>query len=78
MASTNLMALLEAALQADEDDEARVLSEGDRDMVERLVGSLAIVCKCVRAAEGYEGRVWRRRLDSARRVLDGEMEGGLF
>lgn len=72
------MALLEAALQADEDDEARVLSEGDRDLVERLVGSLAIVCKCVRAAEGYEGRVWRRRLDSARRVLDGEMEGGLF
>lgn len=78
MASTNLMALLEAALQADEDDEAQVLSEGDRDLVERLVGSLAIVCKCVRAAEGYEGRLWRRRLDSARRVLDGEMEGGLF
>ncbi len=73
-----LTALLEAALQADEDDEARVLSDGDRDLVERLVGSLAMVCKCVRAAEGYEGRVWRRRLDSARRVLDGEINGELF
>lgn len=78
---TNSIALLKAAIQANEDDdhdEVPQLSDGDRELVERLVGSLASVCGRVKGAGGYEGRVWRRRLDCARRVLDGEINGELF
>lgn len=54
-----------------------MLSKDDQALVENLVASLG---KCVlglqdtSAAGGgaYEERVWRRRLDAARRVLDGE------
>lgn len=62
--------------------EAALMSEGDKKLVEMLVNSLSKVC--VRLKEGgeengrYEGRVWRRRLDTARRVLDGEMNGEAF
>lgn len=78
--STTLIAQLKAALKSDDEDEdeAQQLSDGDRDLVERLVGSLASVCARVKGAGGYEGRVWRRRLDCARRVLDGEINGELF
>lgn len=61
------------------------LSLGDRDkeLLERLVKSLAKVCNQVHTlgAEGsskYEARVFRRKLDAARRVLDGEMNGEAF
>lgn len=62
--------------------EAAQMSEGDKKLVEMLVNSLSKVC--ARLKEGgeengrYEGRVWRRRLDTARRVLDGEMNGEAF
>ena len=62
--------------------EAAQMSEGDRHTVEMLVNSLSKVC--ARLKEGgeenarYEERVWRRRLDTARRVLDGEMNGEAF
>jgi hypothetical protein len=51
-----------------------MLVRDDQILVERLVASLG---QCVlglqEASRGsYEGRIWRRRLDAARRVLDGE------
>jgi len=51
-----------------------MLAKEDQILVERLVASLG---KCVlglqEASRGsYEGRVWRRRLDFARRTLEGE------
>jgi len=78
--SSGLIALLEAALPRDDEGATPLLqlSDGDRDLVEKLAMSLATVCARVQAADGYEGRVWRRRLDSAKRVLDGEMNGELF
>jgi len=85
--SLNLMALLEAALPPNHDEGATPslqLSDGDRNLVEKLLSSLARVCARMQAAEAdaeggrYAGRVWRRRLDSAKRVLDGEKNGELF
>lgn len=51
-----------------------MLAREDQLLVERLVASLG---KCVLGLQeagttGYEARVWRRRLDAARRVLEGE------
>ncbi|KUJ20318.1 uncharacterized protein LY89DRAFT_639748 [Mollisia scopiformis] len=51
-----------------------MLAKDDQILVERLVASLG---KCVlglqEAGRGsYDGRVWRRRLDAARRVLEGQ------
>lgn len=56
------------------DSPVHMLAKEDQLLVERLVASLG---KCVlglqEAGQGdYEGRVWRRRLDAARRVLEGE------
>lgn len=57
-------------------------SNSDKELVERLVKSLSTVCSNLHSAgiEGsrYEGRAWRRRLDAARRVLDGEINGEAF
>ncbi|KAH8663082.1 hypothetical protein BGZ60DRAFT_433095 [Tricladium varicosporioides] len=55
-----------------------MLAREDQILVERLVASLG---KCVlglqEAGRGsYDGRVWRRRLDAARRVLEGD-EGAI-
>lgn len=54
------------------------MSKEDGDLVERLLESLGKVCLQLREDKGgaskYEGRVWRRRLDAARRVLDGEVD----
>jgi hypothetical protein len=55
-----------------------MLAKEDQILVERLVASLG---KCVLGLQeagraSYEGRVWRRRLDAARRVLEGE-EGAI-
>jgi hypothetical protein len=51
-----------------------MLAREDQILVERLVGSLG---KCVLGLQeagraSSEGRMWRRRLDAARRVLDGQ------
>ncbi len=51
----------------------RMLAKEDQVLVERLVASLG---KCVLALQesepsSYESKVWRRRLDAARRVLNG-------
>ncbi|TEY74206.1 hypothetical protein BOTCAL_0075g00080 [Botryotinia calthae] len=56
----------------------QMLSKDDQILVERLVASLG---KCVlelqdTEAGNYDSRIWRRRLDAARRVLDGE-EGAI-
>ncbi|KAL8825856.1 MAG: hypothetical protein Q9191_004158 [Dirinaria sp. TL-2023a] len=84
--SGDLLAVLEAALPPHDDgdngDGRLQLSEGDRDLVDRLIKSLAIVCAEIRrkgaAGSKYEERLCRRRLDAARRVLDGEMNGEPF
>ena len=58
------------------------LGDRDKELVERLVKSLAKVCSQMQALgpEGglYEARVFRRKLDAARRMLDGEMNGEAF
>lgn len=58
------------------------LGDRDKELVGRLVKSLANVCGRVHelGPEGskYEARVFRRKLDAARRVLDGEMNGEAF
>ena len=55
------------------------IGDRDRELIERLVGSLANVCANLHklGAEGavYEARVCRRKLDTARRMLDGEVNG---
>ncbi|CAD6569476.1 MAG: hypothetical protein ASARMPRED_002911 [Alectoria sarmentosa] len=69
---------------SEEDGLVKPLQIGDRDreLVERLVGSLAKVCANLHTlgAEGaiYEARVCRRKLDTARRMLDGEVNGEAF
>ncbi|KAL8663735.1 MAG: hypothetical protein Q9168_008048 [Polycauliona sp. 1 TL-2023] len=58
------------------------LSDSDKELAEKLVCSVAKVCAQLQAfsVEGnkYGGRPWRRRLDGARRVLDGETNGEVF
>lgn len=58
------------------------LNDRDKELVERLIQSLSKVCTNLHIGtiEGgkYENRVWRRRLDAARRVLDGETNGEAF
>ena len=58
------------------------LGDRDRELVERLVRSLAKVCAEAPTLQSessiYESRVFRRKLDAARRVLDGEMNGEAF
>ena len=82
--SADLFAVLAAALPPDDAffGQALQLSEGDRDLVDRLIKGLALVCAEIqrKSAEGskYEERLCRRRLDAARRVLDGEMNGEPF
>ena len=58
------------------------LAEKDNEMVERVVRSLSKLCSHMHTLgpEGskYEARVFRRKLDAARRILDGEMNGEAF
>lgn len=62
-------------------EEFRV-SDSDRELANRVIKSLAKVCGELTAldAEGgkYEARVCRRKLDTARRHLDGEVNGEAF
>lgn len=59
------------------------LADGDNELVGRLIQSLSKVCDQLHIADAegsgkYEGRQWRRRLDAARRVLEGEVNGEAF
>ncbi|KAL9580650.1 MAG: hypothetical protein Q9212_004369 [Teloschistes hypoglaucus] len=58
------------------------LNDSDRDLAAKLVRSVAKVCAQLQAysidGNKYGGRPWRRRLDGARRVLDGETNGEVF
>jgi len=66
--------LSEAAGDRLQPSPVHMLAKEDQILVERLVASLG---KCVLGLQeagrtSYEGRVWRRRLDAARRVLEGQ------
>ena len=82
--SPDLLALLGIALPPNDNGSTHSLqlSEGDKTLVEKLIKSLSKVCARLQTTEAessrYDGRVWRRRLDAARRVLDGEMNGEPF
>ena len=62
--------------------EAAQLSDGDKKLVELLVNSLTKVCVRLKDKEMvngmHDGRLWRRKLDQARRMLDDEMNGEVF
>lgn len=84
MATPDLLAFLSSKLPGKDGANPRPieLNDSDRDLAERLVRSVAQVCSQLQAfsMEGnkYGGRPWRRRLDSARRLLDGETNGEVF
>lgn len=68
---------LTSALTASVTSPPMQMSKGDRDLVEKLVESLGKVCVHLHPdgdGNKYEGRVWRRRLDTARRILNGEID----
>ncbi|KAK5172434.1 hypothetical protein LTR04_005068 [Oleoguttula sp. CCFEE 6159] len=56
------------------------LSVDNQDLVHGLVRSLQQVCVRLQETSGnqYESRIWRRRLDEAKRVLDGNQEGEAY
>ncbi|KAG8533262.1 uncharacterized protein KY384_002045 [Bacidia gigantensis] len=58
------------------------LNESDRELAERVIKSLAKVCRDLHEfgpdRAKYEARVCRRKLDTARRHLDGEVNGEAF
>ena len=80
----DLLSYLASMAPGEDVGSASSLQLGDRDkeLVERLVRSLAKACGHVHelGPEGsiYEARIFRRKLDAARRVLDGEMNGEAF
>ena len=82
--SLGLLSTLSASTPTQEGVSATTLQlrDGDKDLVERLIRSLFNVCVHLHtgSAEGerYENKVWRRRLDAARRVLDGDIHGEAF
>ena len=79
-----LLSYLSSMVPRDGDASTGPLELGDRDkeLVERLVKSLSKLCGHMHTLgpEGskYEARVFRRKLDAARRILDGEMNGEAF
>ncbi|KAL9613655.1 MAG: hypothetical protein Q9167_001831 [Letrouitia subvulpina] len=80
-----LLAFLSTKLPLSQEEKGQKqieLSESDKELADRLAKSLAKVCWQLQVASQqggkYEGRVWRRRLDAARRVLDGEVNGEAF
>lgn len=82
--SWGLLSALSASTPTQEGVSATTLQlrDGDKDLVERLIRSLFNVCVHLHtgSAEGerYENKIWRRRLDAARRVLDGDIHGEAF
>ncbi|KAL8704382.1 MAG: hypothetical protein Q9201_002451 [Fulgogasparrea decipioides] len=83
-ATADLLAFLSSTLPSEDGASPRPieLSDSDRELAAKLVRSVAKVCVQLQAfsMEGnkYGGRPWRRRLDGARRVLDGETNGEVF
>jgi len=57
------------------------LSKEDGNLVERLLERVGKVCLQLRedreGSSKYEGRVWRRRVDAARRILDGDLDADI-
>ncbi|KAI9735245.1 MAG: hypothetical protein M1834_001835 [Cirrosporium novae-zelandiae] len=57
----------------------RGLGETDRELVDQLVTSLVKICANLREGEtegaDYKGKMFRRRLHTARKILDGELDG---
>lgn len=55
-----------------------MFSNVDKDLVLALLRAVGAVCGNIlnsdRRGEAYESRIWRRRLDAARRLLSGEFE----
>ena len=79
----DLMTYLKAILSKDADGPVELaLNDSDKELADRVVKSLAHVCLDLQefAEEGgkYESRVCRRKLDTARRHLDGEVNGEAF
>lgn len=80
----DLLSVLSVSTPLSEGTTAKAVRLGDRDkeLVERLIQSLSKVCVQLHTDEmeggKYECRVWRRRLDAARRVLEGEVNGEAF
>lgn len=81
----DLLAFLSTKLPLSEEEKGQKqieLSESDKELADRLAKSLAKVCWQLQVASQqggkYEGRVWRRQLDAARRMLDGEFNGEAF
>lgn len=82
--SLELLPTLSASTPAQEGIPATTLQlrNGDKDLVERLIRSLFNVCVQLHTGsiegEKYDNKLWRRRLDAARRVLDGDINGEAF
>lgn len=82
--SLGLLSRLSASTPTQEGVSATTLQlrDGDKDLVEKLIRSLFNVCVQLHAGstegERYENKIWRRRLDAARRVLDGDIHGEAF
>ncbi|KAL8638930.1 MAG: hypothetical protein Q9228_003962 [Teloschistes exilis] len=81
----DLLGLLTSCLLSGEDGGGArpiELNDSDRELAAKLVRSVAKVCAQLQAysidGNKYGGRPWRRRLDGARRVLDGETNGEVF
>ncbi|KAI9644723.1 hypothetical protein NHQ30_006749 [Ciborinia camelliae] len=69
---------LEYSRNNEQSSPVQMLAKDDQILVERLVASLG---KCILGLQdmepgSYDSRIWRRRLDAARRVLEGE-EGAI-
>ncbi len=56
----------------------RTFSEADKDLVIRVLRSVGGVCEGINASDSegevQESKIWRRRLETARRILEGEIE----
>ena len=56
---------------------ASQVSKTDEELIRRLLGSMQNACRNLNQEQSkgtYESRIWRRRLDMASRVLDGDLE----
>jgi hypothetical protein len=65
------------ALAAADSQRTLNFNEVDRELVEKLIESLGKVCVQMGHQAGekvYESKIWRRRLDTARRVLEGQLD----
>ncbi|OCK77875.1 hypothetical protein K432DRAFT_333135 [Lepidopterella palustris CBS 459.81] len=65
---------------ASNSDRRLSLNEQEKQLIYGLAASFQQVCMNLQSTAGdqYERKEWRRRLDEARKVLDGELEGEAF